>query len=86
MNEVEEIINMTKNNKYKTYTEFKLKKPINVSDYKELIEKLNNRQNITVTFNRHTLYCDIIGVYDDDRGRWFDFDDDLWTMTNKGMY
>ena len=86
--QITEILEKIKDVKYENYTEFKLSSLINMNsdEMQKLVFDLNNKQNVTATYNKYTYQCDIVGVYDDkNNNRWIDFDDDQWTMENKGL-
>ena len=85
--EINEILLKIKDLKYtEKYLEFPLKKPININkEIKELIRNLNE-QNITKAYyNPATLVCDTIAVVDIDDTRVIDFDDNNFTLLNKGI-
>jgi hypothetical protein len=67
------------------YTEFCLKSKINIYDFKEIINKMNNQKNICCLYNKKTMQCDVVGVVDINNVRYIDFDDDMFTMINKGI-
>ena len=70
---------------FSEYTEFRLKSRINILDFKNIINKINLQKNTICLYNPKTLECDIIGVVDINNVRYIDFDDDTFTMLNKGI-
>lgn len=72
---------------FKNYTEFRLSEGIDMSqqNMKNLIVELNNKPNMKAYYNSRTLICDTIGVIDMDNNRIIDFDDNYFTMMNKGI-
>jgi hypothetical protein len=72
---------------FENYVEFRLSKSVKIDNYelKTIINLINNRENTIGLYNKRTLLFDIIGVIDTDGKRYIDFDDDLYTMTNKGI-
>ena len=86
--EIQKILKENESKKFDTYTEFRLVKPVNMKDdnSQKLVYDLNNKQQTYATYNSRSYYCDTIGICDNVNGeRWIDFDDDMWTMTNKGI-
>ncbi len=85
--EINEILLKIKDLKYtEKYLEFPLKKPININkEIKELIRNLNDQNNIKAYYNPLTLVCDTIAVVDIDDTRVIDFDDNNFTLLNKGI-
>ena len=86
--EVNEILSKINDLKYTNkYIEYPLKKPININnnEIKNLIINLNNQSNTKAFYNPKTLTCDTIGVVDIDNIRIIDFDDNNFTLLNKGI-
>ena len=85
--EVFDILFNNENIIFNDYKEFFLKNPINMKENlnQELIYKLNKLPNCEAFYNSKTYNCDIIGIVDINNVRYYDFDDDFWTMTNKGI-
>lgn len=85
--EINEILLKIKDLKYtEKYLEFPLKKPININkEIKELIRNLNDQNNTKAYYNPVTLVCDTIAVVDIDDTRVIDFDDNNFTLLNKGI-
>ena len=85
--EINEILLKIKDLKYtEKYLEFPLKKPININkEIKELIRNLNDQNNTKAYYNPVTLVCDTIAVVDIDYTRVIDFDDNNFTLLNKGI-
>ena len=46
---------------------------------------MNKKENVICLYNSKTYYCDIIGVLDINNIRYIDFDDNCYTMENKGI-
>ena len=67
------------------YTEFKLNKYYKINDNIKLLEMINSINNSIVYFNNKTKQFNNIGVIDIKGQRYYDFDDDIYTMTNKGI-
>lgn len=74
-------------NNYKKYQEFNLSYGLNVKDpyIKNLINDMNKKEHVICLYNSKTYYCDIIGVLDINNIRYIDFDDNYYTMENKGI-
>ena len=72
---------------FKDYKEFKLSKDIdmNQKEMKDLIVSLNNRPKTKAFYNSVTKNCDTIGVVDALDSRYIDFDDNYYTLLNKGI-
>lgn len=86
--EINEILSKIKDLKFTNkYIEFPLKEPISINNdgIKNLIIKLNNQTNTKAFYNPRTLICDTIGVIDIDNTRIIDFDDNNFTLLNKGI-
>jgi len=82
---MEEILNNIKKTKnFSEYKEFSLGKSYIFNDYKHLIIKLK-QSNTEVSYNKITGRFNNIGVIDLNGKRYYDFDDSLWTLTNKGI-
>lgn len=82
---IEEILNNIKNTTYfREYTEFKLEKTYFFKDVEHFIKKLKV-QNVEIIYNKITGKFDNIGVIDLNNKRYYDFDDNIWTLTNKGI-
>ena len=82
------LINIFNNKeKFKKYTEFRLNKVYNIEDrnIRNLLIKLNCKQNVKVYYNKNTKCFDCIGVYDNNDKKIIDFNDDMHDMMNKGM-
>lgn len=73
--------------KFKKYTEFRLNKVYNIENMniRNLLIKLNCKQDVKVYYNKSTKCFDFIGVLDDGDIRIIDFNDDMHDMMNKGM-
>lgn len=90
MNQVEETINkINLKLDYPEYESFKLDKYYNFDgeQFQKLFNKLEKTQTkkILVYFNYITKRFDNIGVIDIGDTRHYDFDDDIDTMTHKGI-
>ena len=86
--EIKEILDKINNTLFfKDYTEFKLSKDIdmNHADMKNLIVILNQRPKTKAYYNSATKNCDTIGVIDVMGTRYIDFDDNYFTLLNKGI-
>tara|TARA_B100000900_G_C20124729_1_gene531454 strand:- start:23 stop:313 length:291 start_codon:yes stop_codon:yes gene_type:complete len=72
---------------FKDYKEFRLSKDIdmNQKEMKDLILSLNNRPKTKALYNSVTKNCDTIGVIDVVDTRFIDFDDNYYTLLNKGI-
>lgn len=86
MDTIKKILRETTNKLYPKYTEFRIHS-IDISQprFQKLILELNKKKNITATYNRVTKICNVIGVYDNNGQRWYDFDDEIHSLTNKGI-
>ena len=83
---IQSILKKIDNTKFfSEYTEFRLNLKINVLDFKNTINKLNLQENTICLYNPKTLLCDVVGVVDINNIRYIDFDDDIFTMLNKGI-
>ena len=90
MEEIHEILNKIKQTKnFPEDTEFFLKKVYNLNGNKELKNIINEGnkdiKSRVYLYNKRTHLFNIIGVVDVDNIRYIDFDDDWYTMTNKGI-
>jgi len=88
MSELQNILNIIKKTpNYTKYTEYNLKKIVYVDDneIKNTINDLNNQANTECYYNGKTRMCDVIGVVDINNKRIIDFDDIMYTLTNKGI-
>ena len=86
--ELNELFDKTKNKTFNEYTEIYLKNPINMKDknMQLLIHNLNKQENTDAYYNSVSYYCDTLGIMDTKNGtRWYEFEDDKWTMLNKGI-
>lgn len=88
INEINEIIRNIEETtffrEYKTYI-LKNKLDMNMDKNQIIIYNLNKKENIEAFYNEKTCICDNIGVIDINEKRYIDFDDDSWTMGNKGL-
>ena len=78
---------ISKTKKFNNYTEFKLKKPLDINDneIRNIIKKIMNLPNTIVYYNNITNYCDLLCVIDINGVRYYEFEDNMWTMENKGI-
>ena len=85
--EIYNLINKNKNIKFFKYKEFKLNNPLNMKTKtnQKMIFNLNKLPNTEAYYNNRTFYCDILGIIDINNKRYYEFDDDSWSMTNKGL-
>jgi hypothetical protein len=86
--ELDKILETIHNTLYfEKYIEFNLNNPIDMSidSMQQLILKLNKRPNTTALYNSVTTYCDIVGVVDINGTRTIDFEDNHYTLLNKGI-
>lgn len=69
------------------YTEFPLKQNIDMDNenMKQLIIDLNNKTRTVALYNSVTKTCDTIGVLDMNNIRTIDFEDNNFTLMNKGI-
>ena len=73
-------------NNFAEYKEFNLDRYYDLKDEKILtIIQSINRCNNVIRYNKVTKQFNNIGVIDINNTRYLDFDDDIWTMTNKGI-
>jgi hypothetical protein len=81
-----EIISMIiSTKKFSNYKEFKLDSKYKIQSLATFINDLNSLPQTCVLYNEITMLYDNIGVIDISGTRYIDFDDDIWTMTNKGI-
>ena len=88
MSKLEEILDKIKKIKtFSVYTEFFLVEKLNMSSdiMQKLIFQLNQDPNNNAYYNGRTQICDVLGVIDIDNKRYYDFDDDIWCLNNKGI-
>jgi len=88
MIELERILNIiNKTQNYVDYVEYKLSRPIYIDNVviKNIVNELNNHSNIECYYNGKTRTCDIVGVVDMNNIRIIDLDDNIYTLTNKGI-
>ena len=90
MEEINSVLNKIKQTKnFPEYKEFFLTKTYNLNGNKELKNIINNgnleNNNTDFMYNKRTHVFNIIGVIDIENKRYIDFDDDWYTMTNKGI-
>ena len=86
--EIKQILDKINNTLFfKDYTEFKLSKDIDMNhpDMKNLIVTLNQKPKTKAYYNSATKNCDTIGVIDVMSTRYIDFDDNYFTLLNKGI-
>ena len=83
---IEDVIEQAKNKEFKKYTEFRLKDKINIKNFMYVIDKLKLEKNVDVIYNTRTHLCDVIGIIDLNGIRYYDFDDEYWSLINKGLY
>ena len=76
-------INITEH--FRDYIEFPLKNVLNIDELRPIMITLNKNPNNYCLYNSKTLRCDNIGVVDVNDKRYIDFDDNKYTMTNKGV-
>ena len=79
--------NIKTTDKYEKYVSYPLVKSIKIDkpNYKNIINEINRMPNMKCYYNGLTRMCDNIGVVDINNIRIIDFDDDMYTMTNKGI-
>ena len=88
MNSVMEIMKQISSvSNFNNFTVYRLNTKLDMTDdqMQKLIYDLNQKINTKAYYNKHTKKCDNIGVFDKDGIRYYDFDDDVWTLTNKGI-
>ena len=88
MNQIESIIekiDLTSN--FIEYQAFNLDKyyDINNTELQPILNKLKSKSNIVINYNSITKKFNNIGVIDLNDVRYYDFDDDIWSLTNKGI-
>jgi len=83
---IEDVIEQAKDKEFKKYTEFRLKDKINIKNFMYVIDKLKLEKNVDVIYNTRTNLCDLIGIIDLNGIRYYDFDDEYWSLVNKGLY
>ena len=69
--------------RFTKYVEFPLKTAVSVQHVDTTI--LEKEYGAKIIVNKKTYLCDNIGIVDIDGTRYIDFDDNQWTMMNKGM-
>ena len=79
--------NIKTTERYEKYVSYRLVNSINIDNpiYKNIINNINKNPNMKCYYNGLTRICDNIGVVDINNIRIIDFDDDMYTMTNKGI-
>ena len=55
------------------------------NNIKNIINDLNQEKNVVCLYNPKTCLCDLIGIVDLNNVRYVDFDDNHFTLTNKGI-
>ena len=88
MSELQNILNIIKKTPlYTEYTEYNLRKTIDVNNKKVkcIINEINNDSNMECYYNGKTRKCDVVGVIDMNNIRIIDLDDNIYTLTNKGI-
>jgi hypothetical protein len=88
MIELERILNIiNKTQNYVDYVEYKLSRPIYIDNVviKNIVNELNNHSNIECYYNGKSRKCDIVGVVDMNNIRIIDLDDNIYSLTNKGI-
>ena len=91
MEQLESIKAMLKNidngGHYTRYTTFVLQEPVYLDNriIQEFLYYFKQNPKIKIQYNNITKCCDTIGVVDIGDIRYFDFDDEEWTMSNKGL-
>ena len=84
--DIEKVIKESRKKKFKKYTEFKLKNKINIKNFMFIIDELKLEPNVDIIYNTRTYLCDVIGIIDLNGIRYYDFDDEHWSLINKGIY
>ena len=76
-----------KNLIFMNYTELFLKKNLDIKNnhIKDIINNLNRDPNIVCLYNKKTYVADLIGIVDINNIRYVDFDDNQFTLNNKGI-
>tara|TARA_Y100000389_G_scaffold199930_1_gene239325 strand:- start:4611 stop:4976 length:366 start_codon:yes stop_codon:yes gene_type:complete len=72
---------------YIEYIQYKLDDYYHVknNDIQRLIYNLNKKEKTIAVYNGNTLQFNNIGVIDVDGIRYIDFDDENWTLSNRGI-
>ena len=72
---------------FKRYTTFTLREPVYLDNriIQEFLYYFKQNPKIKILYNDITKCCSSIGVIDINDIRYFDFDDEEWTMANKGL-
>lgn len=86
INKILELIHKTE--KYEKYIEHRLENQYSVKEdfIKNKINNLNiENNNVICLYNSRTHIVDNIGVIDVNGKRYIDFDDNMFTMINKGI-
>ena len=85
--DMQEIITKINNTlHFKDYSMFALKNTLCIDRMKPIMISLNKNHKTYCLYNSKTLRCDNIGVVDVNDKRYIDFDDNNYTMMNKGIY
>jgi hypothetical protein len=71
--------------KFEKYTEFNAHHYYSLESIQSILSDLKKNKNNVIITNNITKQFNMIGVVDIDGKRYIDFDDDIWTMTNKGI-
>ena len=88
MNQIESIIEkIDETINFIEYQAFNLDKyyDINNPELEPILTKLKSKSNIVINYNNITKKFNNIGVIDLNNVRYYDFDDDIWSLTNKGI-
>ena len=88
MNHIEIIIaKIDETSNFIEYQAFNLDKyyDINNTELQPILNKLKSKSNIVINYNSITKKFNNIGVIDLNDVRYYDFDDDIWSLTNKGI-
>ena len=88
MNQIETIIEkIDETSNFTEYQAFNLDKyyDINNTELQPILNKLKSKSNIVINYNSITKKFNNIGVIDLNDVRYYDFDDDIWSLTNKGI-